>query len=69
MEGVIRPPQLALPEAIAKARLSLQGFDTLVMDVRGSKLEILKGIPNLRNHFQRIQLETSDFSVYQKAPP
>lgn len=68
MEGVIRLPQLTLPEAMAKARLSLQGFDTLVMDVQGSELEILKGIPNLQNHFQRIQLETSDFPVYQKAP-
>lgn len=68
MERVIRLPQLTLPEAMSKARLSFQGFDTLVMDVQGSELEILKGIPNLQSIFRRIQLETSDFPVYQKAP-
>jgi len=68
MERVVRIPQLTLPEATAKARRSIQDFDTLVMDVQGSELEILRGIPDLRSIFQRIQLETSDFPVYQKAP-
>ena len=65
---MVRLPQLTLPEAMKKAGLFLQGFDTLVMDVQGSELEILKGLPNLQRIFQRIQLETSDFPVYQNAP-
>lgn len=61
-------PKLTLPEALNKAGHSLKDFDTLIMDVQGSEMEILRGIPFLEKKFMRIQLETSDFPVYQGAP-
>lgn len=51
MKELIHLPRLTLPEAMAKARLSLREFDTLVIDVRGSEMEILMGIFCLETQF------------------
>lgn len=59
--------QFTLPEALAGSSKRIEDYDTLIMDVQGAELEILKGIPNLEQRFKRIQLETSDFPLYQGA--
>lgn len=61
-------PQTTLPKILAGKRFRNIQFDTLVMDVQGSEMGILRSIPDLPRQFQRIQLETSDFSLYQGAP-
>lgn len=45
----------------------IEDYDTLVMDVQGAELEILKGITHLEKRFKCIQLETSDFPLYRGA--
>jgi FkbM family methyltransferase len=67
MSGSKTLRQFTLPEALAGSSKRIEDYDTLIMDVQGAELEILKGIPNLEQRFKRIQLETSDFPLYQGA--
>jgi len=61
-------PKYTLPQALLQAGLSMSDFDTLILDVQGAEMEILKGIPQIQKYFKRIQLETSNFAVYQGVP-
>ena len=61
-------PQSTLPQLLDEAGISMQSYDTLVMDVQGSELEILKGVPDLSKRFERVQLEACDFPAYRGAP-
>jgi FkbM family methyltransferase len=61
-------PKVTLPELLVKENIAISDYDTLIMDVQGSELDILRGIPDLPQIFTRIQLEAADFPVYQGSP-
>lgn len=61
-------PQLTLPGLLRQAGLREEEYDTLVLDVQGAELDILKGVPRLAETFPRIQLEAANFPLYQGAP-
>lgn len=68
MEKKIYLKQYNLLSFLKKLNISLKQFDTLILDVQGGELEILKGIQNLQKYFRKIQLEASNFSFYKGAP-
>jgi len=68
MENKLFLPQFTLPGLLRRLGLSLGGYDTLVLDVQGAELDILKGIPQLAQTFTRIQLEAANFPLYLGAP-
>ena len=59
---------LSLPELLVKENIAISDYDTLIMDLQGSELDILRGLPDSPQLFTRIQLEASDFSLYQGSP-
>ena len=67
MRGAIKLPQFTLADALMRFSKRIEDYDTLVMDVQGAELEILKGITHLEKRFKCIQLETSDFPLYRGA--
>jgi len=61
-------PQVTLPQLLDEAGISFKSYDTLVMDVQGAELQILKGIPDLSEKFEKVQLEACNFPAYRGAP-
>lgn len=55
-------------EMIAKERIIIKDYNTLIMDTQGSELLILKGAKKFIHQFKYIKLETSDYEIYKKAP-
>jgi len=60
--------QKTLNQVIKEEGLLTEDYDTLVMDVQGAELEILHGIPDIQQQFNRIELEAADFSAYRGGP-
>jgi FkbM family methyltransferase len=56
--------QKTLPQVLRDENILADDYDILVLDVQGAELDILKGIPNLRTQFSRIELEAADFPAY-----
>jgi len=56
--------QKTLPQVLRDENISADDYDILVLDVQGAELDVLKGIPNLRTQFSRIELEAADFPAY-----
>lgn len=56
--------QKTLPQVLQDENMSADDYDILVLDVQGAELDVLKGIPNLRTQFSRIELEAVDFPAY-----
>lgn len=57
-----------LPSLLQKAELSILNYDTLILDVQGAELQILKGISSIETTFRGIQIEACNFSLYKGAP-
>jgi FkbM family methyltransferase len=53
---------------VKKLNIKLKHYNTLILDVQGSELLILKGAKKLLNGFKYIKLEASDFEVYKRNP-
>ena len=68
MRETIYLPRFTLPQAMIKNHVSSLDYDTLIMDVQGAEMDVLRGIPDLSRRFRQIQLETSDFPLYRGAP-
>lgn len=65
MYGKVFLPQQTLPETLLKEGIAVSDYDTLVLDVQGAELEVLHGIPALRQTFEKIELEAADFPSYE----
>lgn len=46
-------------------KIDLSHYDTLVMDVQGAELKVLKGFGDALRPFKRLQLEAADFNAYE----
>jgi FkbM family methyltransferase len=64
MKRKIMLPQLTLPDLLSRAGFRLEEYDTLVLDVQGAELDIIKGIPLLADNFSRLQVEAANFPLY-----
>ena len=60
--------QKTLNQVLVEEGILTGDYDTLVMDVQGAELEILRGIPDVEKQFNKIELEAADFPAYQGCP-
>lgn len=68
MINICELPQTTLPQLLQKHRIKISEYDSLVLDIQGAELDVLKGIPDLKKYFKKIQLEAADFKIYDGAP-
>lgn len=54
---------VTLPTALQG--INLANYDTLVIDVQGAELNVLKGAEHILKRFRMIQVEAADFSSYK----
>ena len=57
-----------LKTIVNEKKINLNNFDSLVLDVQGAELEILKGGGDLINKFKYIKLEAAEFHMYSRNP-
>jgi len=57
-----------LKNIIRFKKINLSKFDSLILDVQGAELKVLKGCGNLISKFKYIKLETSEFEMYAHNP-
>lgn len=60
--------EITLPSLLQKEKISIHKYDTLILDVQGAELEVLKGIPEINKKFTRLQVEACNFPLYKGAP-
>jgi len=53
---------------VNEKKINLNNFDSLVLDVQGAELKILKGAGHLINKFKYIKLEAAEFQMYSRNP-
>jgi FkbM family methyltransferase len=58
----------SLQTIVLEKKINLKNFDSLILDVQGAELKILKGGGHLINKFKYIKLEASEFEIYSKYP-
>ena len=56
---------VTLPKLLARERVDITRYDTLVMDTQGSELLVLKGAESLLLGFAYIKTEVPDFEAYE----
>jgi len=56
---------VTLPTLLARDRVDITRYDTLVMDTQGSELLVLKGAESLLPGFAYIKTEVPDFEAYE----
>jgi FkbM family methyltransferase len=56
---------LTLQTALRRAAVNLDEYDTLILDVQGAELLVLKGAGDLLDKFKFIRCEAADFELYK----
>jgi FkbM family methyltransferase len=57
-----------LKNIIYKKKLNLNNFESLILDVQGAELKVLKGCGHLISKFKYIKLEATEFEMYLHNP-
>lgn len=63
-DKVITLSSKTLPTLLKKEGISLNLYDTLILDTQGSELLILEGAESILHNFTFIKLEVADFEAY-----
>lgn len=64
MVGVIELPSRRFDTLVRDISIDMSLYDTLIMDVQGAELKVLKGFGETLKHIKRLQLEAADFNSY-----
>lgn len=56
---------LTFKTMVKREQINLDGFDTLILDVQGAELLVLRGMGDLVKHFKMIRAEAADFEIYK----
>ena len=57
-----------LTEFLKKEKININEYSTLILDVEGAELKVLKGLGNQIENFKFIRVETSEFNLYKDYP-
>ena len=65
--GSVELTSTTLKTALQRHAVDLSDYDTLIMDVQGAELLVLKGAGDLLDKFKYIRAEAADFELYKGA--
>jgi FkbM family methyltransferase len=64
-ERTIKLRSKTLPTVVEEEHIDLGGYDTLIMDVQGAELLVLRGADPILDHFTYVKTEVPDFESYE----